>query len=452
LSDAAACLFPGFDGETVPDWVKRLLAEGLGGVVLYGQNIRDPEQVAELTAALRTERPELIVATDEEGGDVTRLEAGSGSSFPGNFALGAVDDPALTRRVGAAIGGELAAVGIDLDLAPVADVVVDPASAIVGVRSFGSNPQLVARQVAAFVEGLQSVGVAACAKHFPGHGETVADSHLELPSSEASLEVLRERALPPFAAAVEAGVRAVMTAHIRFGAFGDEPATWNSAVVELLRTELDFDGVVMTDALEMEGAGGPDGVQHSAVRALTAGADALCLGAALTQEQVEGVHAAVASGVPEERLGEAAGRVADLTAWTSPQPLRDRDAGAEAARRALRVEGDVALGADPLVVELRAEPSIAAGASDHGLGELLGAETIRLHEGDSLPLFDSSRPLVLVLRDAHRHEWQRELVVPGAVVVETGVPEWRPAAARAFLATNGPGRANLAAAAEALRS
>jgi beta-N-acetylhexosaminidase len=452
LSDAAACLFPGFDGETVPDWVKRLLAEGLGGVVLYGQNIRDPEQVAELTAALRTERPELIVATDEEGGDVTRLEAGSGSSFPGNFALGAVDDPALTRRVGAAIGGELAAVGIDLDLAPVADVVVDPASAIVGVRSFGSNPQVVARQVAAFVEGLQSVGVAACAKHFPGHGETVADSHLELPYSDASLEVLRERALPPFAAAVEAGVRAVMTAHIRFGAFGDEPATWNSAVVELLRTELDFDGVVMTDALEMEGAGGPDGVQHSAVRALTAGADALCLGAALTQEQVEGVHAAVASGVPEERLGEAAGRVADLTAWTSPQPLRDRDAGAEAARRALRVEGDVALGADPLVVELRAEPSIAAGASDHGLGELLGAETIRLHEGDSLPLFDSSRPLVLVLRDAHRHEWQRELVVPGAVVVETGVPEWRPAAARAFLATNGPGRANLAAAAEALRS
>ena len=114
-------------------------------------------------------------------------------------------------------------------------MLVDPASAIVGVRSFGSDPQLVARHVAAFVEGLQSVGVAACVKHFPGHGETVADSHLELPSSDASLDVLRERALPPFAAAVEAGARAVMTAHIRFDAFGDEPATWNPALVELLR-------------------------------------------------------------------------------------------------------------------------------------------------------------------------------------------------------------------------
>jgi beta-N-acetylhexosaminidase len=451
LSDAAACLFPGFDGETVPDWVKRLLGEGLGGVVLYGQNIRDTEQVAALTASLRAERPELIVATDEEGGDVTRLEAGSGSSFPGNFALGAVDDTEVTRRVGAAIGGELAAVGIDLDLAPVADVLVDRASAIVGVRSFGSDPQLVAGQVAAFVEGLQSVGVAACAKHFPGHGETVADSHLELPSSDASLDVLRERALPPFAAAVEVGVRAVMTAHIRFGAFGDEPATWNSAVVELLRAELGFDGVVMTDALEMEGAGGPEGVERSAVLALAAGADALCLGAALTPQQVEGVHAAL-SAVPEERLAEAARRVGELAAWTSPRPLEDREAGYEAARRALRVEGDPAVGADPLVIELRAEPSIAAGESDHGLGELLGAETIRLHEGDALPPLDSGRPLVLVVRDAHRHEWQRELVVPGAVVVETGVPAWQPDAAQAFVATNGPGRANLAAAAEALRS
>jgi beta-N-acetylhexosaminidase len=452
---AAACLFPGFDGVGAPDWLLRLLAEGLGGVVLFGRNIRDPEQVVALTASLRTERPELIVATDEEGGDVTRLEVAEGSSFPGNFALGAVDDPALTRRVAAAIGGELAAVGIDLDLAPVADVLVDPASPIVGVRSFGSAPQLVARQVAAFVEGLQSVGVAACAKHFPGHGETVADSHLELPSSDVSLDVLRERALPPFAAAIEAGVRAVMTAHIRFSVFGDEPATWNSTAIELLRTELGFEGVVMTDALEMQGAGGPEQIHRSAVRALAAGADALCLGADLTPEQVEGVHAAIVAAVREgalsdERLAEAARRVGELADWTSPRPLQDRDAGAEAAQRALRVEGDPAVGEHALVVELRAEPSIAAGESDHGLGELLGAETIRLHEGERLPPLDSDRPVVLVLRDAHRHPWQREHVVPGAVVVETGVPEWRPDA-RAFVATNGPGRASLQAAAELLQ-
>jgi beta-N-acetylhexosaminidase len=454
---AAACLFPGFYGDTVPDWLKGLLGQGLGGVVLFSRNITGPEQVAALTAALRAEQQGLLVATDEEGGDVTRLETASGSSFPGNLALGAVDDPALTRRVGAAIGGELAAVGIDLDLAPVADVLVDPASAIVGVRSFGSDPQLVARQVAAFVDGLQSVGVAACAKHFPGHGETVADSHLELPSSDAGLDVLRERALPPFAAAVEAGARAVMTAHIRFDAFGDEPATWNSAVVELLRTELGFNGVVMTDALEMQGAGGPDEIACSAVRSLAAGADALCLGAELTPEQVEGALAAIVSAVregalAEERLAEAARRVTELAAWTSPQPGSDREAGAEAARRALSVDGDPAVGPDPLVVELRPEPTIAAGEAGHGLGELLGAETIRLHEGDRLPQRDAARPLVLVLRDAHRHPWQRELVVPDAVVIETGVPEWRPAEARAFVATHGPGRANLRAAAELLQS
>jgi beta-N-acetylhexosaminidase len=454
---AAACLFPGFYGDTIPDWLKGLLGHGLGGVVLFSRNITGPEQVAALTAALRAEQQGLLVATDEEGGDVTRLETASGSSFPGNLALGAVDDPALTRRVGAAIGGELAAVGIDLDLAPVADVLVDPASAIVGVRSFGSDPQLVARQVAAFVDGLQSVGVAACAKHFPGHGETVADSHLELPSSDAGLDVLRERALPPFAAAVEAGARAVMTAHIRFDAFGDEPATWNSAVVELLRTELGFNGVVMTDALEMQGAGGPDEIACSAVRSLAAGADALCLGAELTPEQVEGALAAIVSAVregalAEERLAEAARRVTELAAWTSPQPGSDREAGAEAARRALSVDGDPAVGPDPLVVELRPEPTIAAGEAGHGLGELLGAETIRLHEGDRLPQRDAARPLVLVLRDAHRHPWQRELVVPDAVVIETGVPEWRPAEARAFVATHGPGRANLRAAAELLQS
>jgi beta-N-acetylhexosaminidase len=247
-----------------------------------------------------------------------------------------------------------------------------------------------------------------------------------------------------------------MTAHIHFDAFGEEPATWNAAVVELLRTELGFDGVVMTDALEMQGAGGPEGMERSAVRALAAGADALCLGADMTPELVEGVHAAIASAVrdgrlAEERLAEAARRVAELAAWTSPRPLADREAGAEAARRALRVEGDPAVGETALVIELWPEPTIAAGAAHHGLGELLGVETIRLHEGDPLPPA-GDRPLVLALRDAHRHAWQRELVVPGAVVVETGVPAWRPADVQAYVATYGAGRANLAAAAEALRS
>jgi beta-N-acetylhexosaminidase len=448
---AAACLFPGFEGEALPDWLKGLLAGGLGGVVLFARNIRDPEQVAALAGALRAARGELLVATDEEGGDVTRLEAARGSSFPGNLALGAVDDVALTRRVAASIGGELAAAGIDLDLAPVADVVVDPAAAIVGVRSFGSDPQLVARHVAAYVEGLQSVGVAACAKHFPGHGEAVGDSHLEVPVVDADLETLRTRALAPFVAAVAAGVRAVMTAHVRFTALDDEPATLSPCVIGLLRSELGFEGVVMTDALEMQGAGGPAGIEKSAVRALAAGADALCLGADLSPERVERVHESIVEAVragrlEEERLREAAERVAALAAWTSPRPAHDREAGLEAARRALLVEGDPSLVGEPLVVELWPEATIAAGAAHHGLGEVLGAETTRLREGEPLPPLGDS--VVFVVRDAHRHAWQRELVPPGAVVVETGLPKWRPPAARAYVATYGAGRANLGAAAE----
>ncbi len=447
---APACVFPGFHGLEAPDWLRRLAADGLGGVVLFARNIRDPEQLGALTASLRAERPELLIAVDEEGGDVTRLEAARGSSFPGNLALGAADDAELTRRVAAAIGGELAAVGVNLDLAPVADVLVDPASAIVGVRSFGSDPALVARHTAAFVEGLQDAGVAACAKHFPGHGETVADSHLELPVAGADRETLAERALPPFAAAVDAGVRAVMTAHVRYPALDEEAATFSPAVIGLLRSELGFDGVVMTDALEMEGAGGPGGVAEAAARALTAGADALCLGAELMPEQVEGTVDGLRR-VPEERLAEAAGRVAELARWaSSPRSGSDRESGAEAARRALLVEGDARVGPDALVVELWPEPTIAAGPARHGLGELLGAETVRVAEGDALPPA-GDRPLVLALRDAHRHTWQRELVGPGAVVVETGVPVWRPSGARAYVATFGAGRVNLAAAADALR-
>jgi beta-N-acetylhexosaminidase len=190
---------------------------------------------------------------------------------------------------------------------------------------------------------------------------------------------------------------------------------------------------------------------------LAAGADALCLGADLTPEQVAGVRRAIVTAVREgrlveERMQEAAGRMAALAAWARhPQAGSDRQAGAEAARRALLVEGDPAVGANALVVELAPEPSIAAGAARHGLAEILDAEGAHLVEGDALPALDPARPLVLVLRDAHRHAWQRELVVAGAVVVETGVPVWRPPESRAFVATHGAGRANLAAAAEALR-
>ena len=156
-----ACLCPAYD-----EWV--LEADGIRAVCLYGRHAGEIDAI---------KRNDLLVATDEEGGDVTRLHYRDGSPAPGNLALGFVDDVELTQRVAGAIAGELAAAGVNWNLAPVADVNSDPENPVIGVRSFGSDPELVARHVQAFVEGTQAQGVAACAKHFPGHGATRADSH-----------------------------------------------------------------------------------------------------------------------------------------------------------------------------------------------------------------------------------------------------------------------------------
>ena len=165
---AATCLFPGFPGHEPPDWIRRWLERGLGGVVLYAWNVGDRAQLARLTSELRSERGDLLVAIDEEGGDVTRLEAEDGSSYPGNAALGAVDDVVLTTEVAASIGADLAAVGIDLDFAPVADVNTNPMNPIIGIRSFGPDPELVARHVAAFVSGLAEPGRRRLREALPG--------------------------------------------------------------------------------------------------------------------------------------------------------------------------------------------------------------------------------------------------------------------------------------------
>uniref|UniRef100_UPI001FE69294 glycoside hydrolase family 3 N-terminal domain-containing protein n=1 Tax=Micromonospora maritima TaxID=986711 RepID=UPI001FE69294 len=305
---ALGTLLAAYAGPVPPDWAVDLLADGLAGHTLFGTNVHDPAQVAASTAALRAGRADVILAIDEEGGDVTRLAHATGSPYPGNAALGAVDDPDLTRQVYAAIGGELAALGLTLDLAPTVDVNTADENPVIGTRSFGADPKRVAVHSAAAVAGLQSTGVAACAKHFPGHGATVADSHHELPTVDVPPAVLRERDLPPFAAVVDAGVRAVMTAHIRVPALtGDGPATFSRAVlVDLLRGEYGFTGAVITDALEMKGAAlAAGGVGPAAVRALAAGADLLCIGAQVDAELVELVAAEIVAGIGDGRLDRA---------------------------------------------------------------------------------------------------------------------------------------------------
>src|SRR5262252_4117310 len=317
---AESCLLPGFVGTRAPGWVLDRLERGLGGAVLFARNVRSPEQVAALTAELHEVRPDALVAIDEEGGDVTRMEAAAGSSYPGNLALGAAGDPELTRAVAASLGAELAAAGIDLDLAPVADVNSNPDNPVIGVRSFGADPELVAAHVTAFVRGLQSAGVGACVKHFPGHGDTSVDSHRCLPVVSGGAEGL-EVALRPFRAAIAAGVRAVMTAHLVVPVLGPEPATVSRAILtRLLRQRLGYAGLVITDGLEMAAIRSTIGLAEGAVRAVAAGADAICVGGGLAGEDVVDLLAgaladAVRAGrLGEGRLAEAAGRVASAAA------------------------------------------------------------------------------------------------------------------------------------------
>ncbi|KKK05599.1 glycoside hydrolase family 3 protein [Micromonospora sp. HK10] len=480
---AATVLQPGFVGTTPPPWVCRWLGEGLGAVVLFARNVVDHDQVAALTATLRAERPDVIVAIDEEAGDVTRIESVRGSTRPGNFALGAVDDEALTEEVARDLGVELAAVGVTLNYAPDADVNSNPANPVIGVRSFGADPALVARHTAAWIRGLQSGGVAACAKHFPGHGDTRVDSHHDLPRIGADRARLDAVELAPFRAAVTAGAQAVMTGHLLVPALDPElPATLSPRILGgLLRDELGFQGVVVTDAVEMRAVADRYGFTGAAVRALAAGADAICVGGgrATEADAVElrdAIVAAVLAGeLPEERLAEAAKRVGQLAAWTvaarADRPAAPRGdgppIGLAAARRALRVTsgpaGSLPLAGPAHVVEFAPPHNIAIGAETPWgiagpLTELVpGTTTARYAEGEvpADPAAGSAgRPLVLVVRDLHRHDWMRSAVDralaarPDAVVVELGVPAL--VAGAVHLATHGATRATAYAAAELL--
>ena len=471
---ANACILPGFAGLTPPEWLRRELDKGLGGVVLFGRNVRDRAQLAALCGDLRATR-ETVIAIDEEGGDVTRLEVGTGSSLPGNLALGAVDDVSLTERVGRALARELRDLGVTHDLAPVADVNTNPRNPVIGVRAFGADPSHAARHVAAFVTGLQRGGVTACAKHFPGHGATEVDSHLGLPTVTTTREALLENELVPFRAAIAAGTRAIMTAHVVVPAIDEAPATLSRAhLTGLLRDELGFTGMIVTDALEMQAVSAGVGMGEGAVRALAAGADALCLGHDIDADHVARVRAALVGAVragrlSAERLEQAAERNAASFVprpGVADHPASLREIGMDAARRALRVEGPVATSGPLLVVELAAPLSVAAGLAWHDLGSILaqrGADAAAISVGSAtgdlveLVAAHPGRRPILVVRDPERHGWQRELADafvaarPDAVVVDVGYPGWRPASAGLpILTTFGAGRANLVAAAERL--
>jgi beta-N-acetylhexosaminidase len=505
---ADAILIPPFPGTTAPRWLLDALYRGLAGVTLFAPNMAaGPDALARLTRELRAAAPDLLVAADEEGGDVTRVWYDTGSPYPGNAALGAVDDTGLTERVHAAIGTDLAGLGINLDLAPCLDVLAAPDNPVVGTRSFGADPELVARHGAAAVRGLQSAGVAACAKHFPGHGATLLDSHVELAVVPDGLAAVQERDLPPFRAAVAAGVLTVMPGHLRVaGLTGDLPASLSAEAIALLRSSLGFDGVVVSDALEMRAVSDVFGIPGAAARAVAAGNDLLCLGRDVPEEGYLAVRAALRDAVrsgelPGARLEEAAARAGALrarlarfrTAAAGGRGAGDRGGAAStaapaaegpahaadghpaglvwdpggvglvAARRALRVTGARPDLRDPVIVEIEPLPNMAAGDARWGLAGYAPADGSRRVAAAPDPVQAAAgalkaaagRSLVLVVRDAHRSAATRHLVTavlaerPDTVLVEMGVPYWQPPAGtcQTYLATFGASQANSRAAA-----
>jgi beta-N-acetylhexosaminidase len=444
-------LLPGFAGTTLPMWLRDRLRAGLGGVCLFAQNISSPGQLRALTDAIMVENPYAIIAIDEEGGDVTRLFAATGAPFPGNAVLGRLDDLNTTRYTAAAIGWSLRRAGCTVNFAPCVDVNSRSDNPVIGVRSFGGDAERVARHGAAWVAGLQSTGVAASAKHFPGHGDTAQDSHVSLPVVNRSLNALRRCELVPFAAAVEAGCRVIMTSHIMLPQLDlEHPATMSRVVLnDLLRGELGFSGVVVSDALDMAGASGAQGMAGAAVAALQAGCDLLCLGTENSDDQLADIERAVSSAVADgtlasNRVREATSRVrglaTDLEAareasghpsdsvprWSKGEAelVRTFDIQPGAADWRAKASGRYT------VVRLEANPNIAVGATPWGPFATLGPEPVESRfdeasahsafaaqsvwlisrEQSALPPLRPEQPVLIVGRDIHQHAFAREAV------------------------------------------
>jgi beta-N-acetylhexosaminidase len=298
-------LIAGFNGHTLPVELRALAREfSLGGVILFARNIAEPEQVAELcyeAARLVPDLP-LWVSVDQEGGRVARLKAPF-TEWPPMATLGRSGDLALAERFARALACELKAVGVTLDYAPVLDVHTNPKNPVIGDRALSDRAEDVARLGSTIVRTLQAEGIAACGKHFPGHGDTNTDSHFELPLVEHPLERLREVEFVPFRAAIEADVATMMTAHVFLPALDEErPATLSKRVVsEVLRGELKYQGLILSDDLEMKAVAGRYAVPAAAVMAIEAGCDGVLVCSGDHEVQAATLEALIRA-AEEERL------------------------------------------------------------------------------------------------------------------------------------------------------
>jgi len=373
----------------------------VGGLIYFPGNMHSPKQTAEQSNALqKASKVPLLLGVDEEQGIVSR--APFITSFPGNMALGATHDPAQARAAAQVTGAELRAVGINQDYAPVADVNVNPHNPVIGVRSFGSDPAQVSRMLGGAIAGYQTAGVAATAKHFPGHGDTATDSHTGLPVIKHSRATWERLDAPPFKAAIADGVDAIMSAHIVVPGLdksGDPSTLSRTVLTGLLRGTLGYQGVIITDSLEMAGARRkfPDTVVP--VRAVNAGADQLLMPPSLSRAHAAVLKAVRSGKIPEKRLDDAVARILRLKekrglfSGTHVDPARaDAIVGsagnkatvrrvAEHAVTLVRNEGVLPLAKKTVYVSGPKSATLAAALREHGVHT-----TASLHSADAAVL------------------------------------------------------------------
>ncbi|WP_458464584.1 beta-N-acetylhexosaminidase [Paenibacillus sp.] len=314
-------LMCGFHGQQADEQITRLIRDyHVGGVIYFRRNVQSIDQLTRLSAELQGIAAEagelpLMISVDQEGGMVARIDKEGMTQVPGNMALGATGNPEYTLECARILGRELKSIGIDMNLAPVVDVNNNALNPVIGVRSYGESAESVATHGAAAITGYQSQGIAATAKHFPGHGDTAVDSHLGMVTVPHDRNRLEEIELLPFCRAIEAGVDAIMTAHVIFPSIEPKPipATLSRKVLTgLLREEMGFEGIIITDCLEMHAISKPYGVAEAAIRAVEAGADLILVSHTL-QDQVAALEAiveAVRTGrISEEVIHQAVERI-----------------------------------------------------------------------------------------------------------------------------------------------
>ncbi|MGE8079656.1 glycoside hydrolase family 3 N-terminal domain-containing protein [Peribacillus loiseleuriae] len=398
----------------------------LGGVILFHENVVSTEQTVRLIADYQqvADKYGMLIAIDQEGGVVTRLQ--SGTDMPGNMALGATRSPELTQKVGLAIGEELASLGINMNFAPDMDVNNNPDNPVIGVRSFGENPKLVAKLGTAYIKGMQAAGVVATAKHFPGHGDTAIDSHLGLPEIPYDKERLKEVELYPFQKAMKANTDAIMTAHVTFPKIdntkvisqktGEEialPATLSSKVLtELMRKEMKFKGVITTDAMNMNAIAEHFGSVDAAIRAVKAGTDIVLMPVGLVDVAKGLVKAVKTQEISEKQIEQSVKRILtlkikrEIIKEETPQPMDEKIA------HALSVVGSPA---HKQIEKEVAEKSMTLVKNNHIL-------PLRPKEGDEIVVL--GRTYLTDLANAVKKHHQHVTVIEASVNYTLSPKQW----------------------------